>query len=66
MSKLIDLIVGTRPNFIKITLLINLLKKTKGIKTRLIHTGQHFNKEMSSLFFSDLNLPKADFHFKIK
>lgn len=66
MSKLIDLIVGTRPNFIKIALLINSLKKTKGIKTRLIHTGQHFSKEMSSSFFSDLNLPKADFHFKVK
>ncbi len=61
---LIDLIVGARPNFIKISSIIIAINKfdKKYFKYRLIHTGQHFDANMSEYFFNDLNLPKPDFN----
>lgn len=55
-------IVGTRPNFMKIAPLVEELKKHSNIKHILIHTGQHYDKEMSRLFFEELWLPKPDIH----
>lgn len=52
-------VVGTRPNFMKIAPLIEEFKKHK-INHILVHTGQHYDKEMSKLFFDDLRLPKPD------
>ena len=52
-------VVGTRPNFMKIAPLIEEFNKHK-INNVLIHTGQHYDAQMSHLFFEDLNLPKPD------
>ena len=52
-------IVGTRPNFMKIAPLANQFKEY-GIEHILIHTGQHYDNEMSKLFFDDLQLPIPD------
>ena len=52
--KYIDLIVGARPNFVKLASLTNKkIKKyyTKKFKFRIIHTGQHYDKNMSDSFF---------------
>jgi UDP-N-acetylglucosamine 2-epimerase (non-hydrolysing) len=60
---LIDLIAGARPNFIKISSIINAIKeKNNGcdIQFRLIHTGQHYDKNMSDSFFEQLNIPIPD------
>lgn len=61
---LIDLIAGARPNFIKISSIINAIKKEKNkgsdIQFRLIHTGQHYDKNMSDSFFEQLNIPLPD------
>jgi len=61
---LIDLIAGARPNFIKISSIINAIKKEKNkgsnIHYRLIHTGQHYDKNMSDSFFEQLNIPLPD------
>ena len=63
----IDLIAGARPNFIKIAPLIEEIntacKNGYKIKYRLIHTGQHFDKNMSENFFNQLNIPDPDFNF---
>jgi UDP-N-acetylglucosamine 2-epimerase (non-hydrolysing) len=64
---LLDLIVGTRPNFIKVAALINEITKynfytNKKIKFRLIHTGQHYSRKLSNNFFDDLQIPKPDFN----
>ena len=62
----IDLIAGARPNFIKIAPLIeeiNMYAKWLCIKYRLIHTGQHFDKNMSENSFNQLNIPDPDFNF---
>jgi UDP-N-acetylglucosamine 2-epimerase (non-hydrolysing) len=60
----IDLIAGARPNFIKISPIIEAINEVNSTKKiisfRLIHTGQHFDKNMSDTFFSDLGIPKPD------
>ena len=62
----IDLIAGARPNFMKIAPIIDAINiaKTKGanIKFRLIHTGQHYDKNMCESFFDQLNIPNPDFN----
>jgi UDP-N-acetylglucosamine 2-epimerase (non-hydrolysing) len=61
---LIDLIAGARPNFMKIAPIIDALKtaKEKGnaIDFRLIHTGQHYDANMSDSFFQQLGIPRPD------
>ncbi len=62
---LIDLIAGARPNFVKIASIIKSLNKIDyvDINFRLIHTGQHYDKNMSDIFFKQLNIPEPDFNF---
>jgi UDP-N-acetylglucosamine 2-epimerase (non-hydrolysing) len=63
---IVDIIAGARPNFIKIAPLIEAFKKVDKdelfVKIRLIHTGQHFDNNMSSSFFEQLGIPKPDFN----
>ena len=58
----LDLIVGARPNFIKIAPIIHAIKmkKDKSVSFRLIHTGQHYDHNMSNSFFKQLSIPKPD------
>ena len=61
---LITLIAGARPNFMKIAPLIKAIQKAnnegKDIHYRLVHTGQHYDKNMSDTFFEELGIPKPD------
>lgn len=61
---LIDLIAGARPNFMKIAPIAHAITKVKesgaDIRFRLIHTGQHYDKNMSDTFFEELNIPHPD------
>jgi len=54
-------IVGTRPNFMKIAPLVKEFKRHK-MENVLVHTGQHYDFQMSRLFFDELGLPKPDEH----
>jgi UDP-N-acetylglucosamine 2-epimerase (non-hydrolysing) len=60
----IDLIAGARPNFMKIAPIIDAIhqaqKSGENINFRLIHTGQHYDKNMSDSFFEQLGIPKPD------
>lgn len=56
----IDLIAGARPNFMKISPIIDAIRETEGIDFRLVHTGQHYDKNMSGSFFEQLNIPEPD------
>lgn len=63
---LIDLIAGARPNFMKIAPIIDAIKEEKSngskIDFRLVHTGQHYDKNMSGSFFEQLGIPEPDFN----
>jgi UDP-N-acetylglucosamine 2-epimerase (non-hydrolysing) len=60
----IDLIAGARPNFMKIAPIIDAIRKAQedgeDINFRLIHTGQHYDKNMSESFFEQLGIPQPD------
>lgn len=60
----IDLIAGARPNFMKIAPLIKAIeqkqKEGKKIRYRLVHTGQHYDRNMSDSFFEQLGIPDPD------
>ena len=61
---LLDLIVGARPNFMKIAPLIREIKRRRStglnMSYRLVHTGQHYDRNMSGSFFDDLGIPEPD------
>ncbi|KAF2510810.1 UDP-N-acetylglucosamine 2-epimerase (non-hydrolyzing) [Flavobacterium zhairuonense] len=63
----IDIIAGARPNFIKIASIISAIKDLKNseIKYRLIHTGQHYDANMSGTFFEQLNIPLPDHNLEV-
>ena len=62
---------GARPNFIKIAPIIGAIEKynasarVKSIELLLVHTGQHYDYEMSQVFFKDLDIPQPDIHLEV-
>ncbi|MCB0442461.1 MAG: UDP-N-acetylglucosamine 2-epimerase (non-hydrolyzing) [Flavobacterium sp.] len=66
----ITIIAGARPNFIKIAPIIKAIEKNKklgkDISYRLVHTGQHYDKNLSDTFFEELNIPKPDANLDVK
>ncbi|MFM2395285.1 MAG: hypothetical protein RLZZ546_3268 [Bacteroidota bacterium] len=58
----LTIVAGARPNFMKIAPIIHAIHKLAAnkIKYRLIHTGQHYDKNMSDNFFEQLNIPHPD------
>lgn len=62
----LTIIAGARPNFMKIAPIIhsiqrhNQIKNSTKIEFRLVHTGQHYDKNMSGTFFEELNIPMPD------
>jgi len=60
-SKKVLLIAGARPNFMKIAPIYRGALKYKQVDCKIVHTGQHYDYEMSEAFFEDLELPKPDF-----
>lgn len=69
MGRLIDIIVGARPNFIKVAAIIRELESRssahQGIDYRLIHTSQHYDTRMSGVFFEELNMPVPDINLNV-
>ncbi len=62
---IIHLIAAARPNFMKIAPLYHTLKKEEWAKPIIVHTGQHYDLNMSDVFFQDLRLPEADIHLGV-
>lgn len=63
MKKLIYLIAGARPNFMKIAPIIRALQAAQDrFDFQLIHTGQHYDREMSDVFFEELGIPQPNHH----
>ena len=54
-------VIGARPQFIKAAALSKELQYYKDISETIVHTGQHFDKNMSKVFFDELNIPKPKY-----
>ena len=60
------IVVGARPNFIKAAPIIDCMKRYNDfLEPTLIHTGQHYDKKLSQLFFDELKLPKPDIYLGV-
>lgn len=65
MSKKIILVIGARPNFMKVSPLYKELLKRENITPLIAFTGQHYDDRMSSVFFEELGLKKPHFHLDL-
>src|SRR5690554_657016 len=63
MLKII-LVAGARPNFMKIAPILRAFKKRPEINPVLVHTGQHYDQNMSGSFFEDLGIKNPDYHLE--
>lgn len=59
------LVAGARPNFMKVAPVWRALDALKQFRLVLVHTGQHYDDNMSKVFFDDLKLPKPDAHLGV-
>ncbi|MEE3001585.1 MAG: UDP-N-acetylglucosamine 2-epimerase (non-hydrolyzing) [Planctomycetota bacterium] len=58
-------VVGARPQFIKAAVVSRLAAAVDGAREILVHTGQHYDENMSSLFFEELSIPEPEHHLEI-
>jgi UDP-GlcNAc3NAcA epimerase len=63
MKKIIT-IVGARPQFIKAAIVSRAFQNT-GLKEIIVHTGQHFDTNMSDIFFEEMQIPRPDYNLEI-
>src|SRR3990172_10794008 len=69
----IYIVAGARPNFMKIAPIIRALQARKAsalapgadLRLLIVHTGQHYDENMSEVFFRDLMIPKPDRHLGV-
>jgi len=62
LVRTIQLVGGARPNFMKIAPLVRALQRHGGLEFKIVHTGQHYDRDMSDVFFEELAIPAPDFH----
>ena len=66
----ITIVAGARPNFIKIAPIIKAIQKKQSegatLSFRLVHTGQHYDKNLSDTFFEELNIPHPNSNLEVK
>jgi UDP-GlcNAc3NAcA epimerase len=58
-------VVGARPQFIKAAVVSRALRSTSGTEEILVHTGQHYDENMSDVFFEELEIPHPDIHLGV-
>lgn len=61
----VAVITGTRPELIKVSVLLRLLKKDTNFDLVFIHSGQHYDNEMFSIFLNELELPQLDYNIHV-
>ncbi len=59
-------VVGARPNFMKMAPILRALNAHPQIQPTLIHTGQHYDRNLSDVFFEELQMPKPDVHLDVQ
>ncbi|WP_028324008.1 non-hydrolyzing UDP-N-acetylglucosamine 2-epimerase [Desulfatirhabdium butyrativorans] len=62
----ICLVAGARPNFMKIAPIVRAIqaRKDEGLRATIVHTGQHYDENMSDTFFRELGIPAPDYHLE--
>jgi UDP-N-acetylglucosamine 2-epimerase (non-hydrolysing) len=58
-------VCGARPNFMKIAPIMRALARTASARAVLVHTGQHYDRAMSRLFFEELGIPRPDMNLEV-
>lgn len=58
-------VVGARPNFMKAAPVMRALASCDSVRQTLIHTGQHYDRNMSEVFFQQLNIPEPDINLEV-
>lgn len=58
-------VVGARPNFMKVAPVMSALKERRGVEQVLVHTGQHYDANMSDVFFKELGLPEPTINLEV-
>ena len=58
-------VIGARPQFIKAAAVSRVLRATPGLQEILIHTGQHYDENMSEIFFRQLSIPEPDYNLEV-
>ncbi len=64
-SLIVHLVAAARPNFMKVAPLYHALKREGWCRPLIVHTGQHYDPNMSDAFFEDLRLPEPDHHLEV-
>lgn len=59
------LVVGARPNFMKAAPILDALEQFPAIDVQLVHTGQHYDPQLSDVFFEELGLRQPDAHLQV-
>jgi UDP-N-acetylglucosamine 2-epimerase (non-hydrolysing) len=57
-------VVGARPNFVKAAPVLRAIRE-RGMRQTLVHTGQHYDGNMSDVFFTQLDIPEPDFNLEV-
>ena len=65
MSRVFACVVGARPNFMKMTPILRAMRAYAEVQPVLIHTGQHYDPQLSDVFFQDLAMPPPDVHLNV-
>lgn len=58
-------VVGARPNFMKVSPVMAALSRRRGVAQTLVHTGQHYDADMSDIFFRQLQMPVPDVNLEV-
>jgi UDP-GlcNAc3NAcA epimerase len=58
-------VIGARPQFIKAAVVSRLLQQQSGVEEVLVHTGQHYDENMSDVFFAELGIPRPAHHLAV-
>ncbi len=58
-------VLGARPQFIKAAAVSRVIRSRGGITEKIVHTGQHFDKKMSQVFFDEMDIPTPDYELNI-
>jgi len=64
-KKKIFIVAGARPNFVKVAPIMRAMAESPSLRPILVHTGQHYDHNMSQSFFDELNIPRPDVFLEV-